>query len=698
MSIRTAISARRWVLCAATGLFLLRPISLVAQSAQDANPQAELKSAVQKQLDALYSKEGKQAPNMMPAGKGTQQPAPAPAIRQTAQQAAPRQQAAAPTRRATTQPSGSKSDIQRKLEEMYARDGREMPQMNTAEAVESIQQDPAAEQESEPAEVVVDEPEKPSFMQRMNPFKSRAKAPAKKQAPPQQARRPSRLPQQAQVDAGQPEAPKKSRFVPAFMRKKEAEAPKEMPQPRTAESIAGRPQRSPQAAAPESRPQMRTRATRIDEPVESNVATSEPSDSSQELDNSAPAWDGEPAKVAEAPGRSRASAKAAPPTESVEIEEKPAVARKAAVKKSLDLDDEDDEDLDLDDEMEEELVRVERAPKPSAKELLESESPKEKTPVAKTEVVKDEPQEPVSSAPFVEDFADPFTEMSEKVADGSKDSPKVAPVKHVDKKPEAAEEKKQVQQADDNPFTGLTLDETTDVRSRKSAKGIEAPKASELKAPEQAADSTPALELKTAAEPKSEPELEAPAELKTETELRPSLDSKGEPELAAEQKSVPVMPRVEASAPELQKVPEATAPKPLPTAKTKAIPEVEDPLERAKLRRLVSRRGLVGLKGFCPVALRERRDLVDSRAEFSTTHEGKTYQFSSAEAKTAFEIEPEKFVPVKGGIDVVVEANSHQSVEGSLDQAVWFRDRLYLFSSAESMEAFVLNPAEYVRN
>jgi YHS domain-containing protein len=95
--------------------------------------------------------------------------------------------------------------------------------------------------------------------------------------------------------------------------------------------------------------------------------------------------------------------------------------------------------------------------------------------------------------------------------------------------------------------------------------------------------------------------------------------------------------------------------------------------------------------------LRDRRDLVDTSPDITSTYEGRLYQFSSVEAKTAFDAEPEKYAPAHGGADVIIQTNSHQAVDGTLDHAVWFRDKLYLFSSSESLEAFVLNPGDYAR-
>lgn len=115
---------------------------------------------------------------------------------------------------------------------------------------------------------------------------------------------------------------------------------------------------------------------------------------------------------------------------------------------------------------------------------------------------------------------------------------------------------------------------------------------------------------------------------------------------------------------------------------------------KAKFQRIAEREG-AGLKGFCPVALRDERDLVDATAEFSSEFGGRTFHFVSAEAKARFDAEPAKYAPARGGIDVILLESEQQSVEGRLDHAVWFRDRLYLFSSRESKDAFVRDPASY---
>lgn len=104
-----------------------------------------------------------------------------------------------------------------------------------------------------------------------------------------------------------------------------------------------------------------------------------------------------------------------------------------------------------------------------------------------------------------------------------------------------------------------------------------------------------------------------------------------------------------------------------------------------------------GFKGFCPVVLRDDRDLADTDAQFSSTYDWREFQFSSAEAKAKFDANPEKYVPVLGGDDVVRAADG-EHVAGSIEHAAWFKNRLYLFGSRESMRKFVTEPARFARD
>ncbi len=131
---------------------------------------------------------------------------------------------------------------------------------------------------------------------------------------------------------------------------------------------------------------------------------------------------------------------------------------------------------------------------------------------------------------------------------------------------------------------------------------------------------------------------------------------------------------------------------PLPPEALSAEPAKEEVDAKMKL---ISERGeLRGLKGFCPVALRDDRDLKNALPEHHSTFQGRTYYFSTADAKTEFDKHPEHYAPIAGGQDVVL-LTEKVTKEGSLDHAVWFKGRLYLFTSQKTLEQFVATPKEF---
>lgn len=131
---------------------------------------------------------------------------------------------------------------------------------------------------------------------------------------------------------------------------------------------------------------------------------------------------------------------------------------------------------------------------------------------------------------------------------------------------------------------------------------------------------------------------------------------------------------------------------PLPPEASPAEPAKEE--VDTKLKLIAERGELRGLKGFCPVALRDDRDLKNALPEHHSTFQGRTYYFSTADAKTAFDENPKQYAPITGGQDVVL-LKEKVTKEGSLDHAVWFKDRLYLFTSQKTLEQFVATPKEF---
>jgi YHS domain-containing protein len=101
------------------------------------------------------------------------------------------------------------------------------------------------------------------------------------------------------------------------------------------------------------------------------------------------------------------------------------------------------------------------------------------------------------------------------------------------------------------------------------------------------------------------------------------------------------------------------------------------------------------LRGHCPVALRDERRLAPALDEFTTEYQAQTYRFSSAKARDAFLANPEYYIPMAGGLDVIQVKHGDAVAQGSLEYACWFRHRLHLFSTAENLAVFRASPRDY---
>ncbi len=686
-----------WVLCAVTGLVLFQAGSLRAQSEEDEDTQSTLKSAVQQELDALYERDGRTAPNMSPSSRNAQRSSST--SRQGVRQTASR----------SSESSRAESDVQKRLRELYEKDGREMPEMNFPpagrseeseddashedERLRQFEEQRAAERDARRSEADDEEEvKKPSLLQRLNPFKGRERAKEaaeryKSNASPrdtrsssaENARRSTRTPSELNPEAKDPritESKSRYRFLPRILRPREQELPKEPAARPSEESIANRSRRTMH------KPESDLRDTR---PARGLDRRSLPHDN-ESLVQDAPKQERTPAKapskVADRSRRQEVDEWVTPSEEkSDRIVKKPVhqEQRKSVSKETDQLETPFSPDFNFFADVEAEAKQKSKEEKRTAERELQP-TPRESAPVedkvASTSSGKElltaprrADAEKSAQLPFQDDFPNPFTEVTENEADkrrkaGLTDESDLnvvdKPAEKVAGPAEIVKDMKDVKVADapkakagetkeDNPFTGLKLDEEKVATAPKFRNAPAAAKVAEVK-----------KEM-----PRAKPARTLPK---------------------------PAAPAVESG----PKVADAGAPNPFEPEKADEMSNHEDPLMRAKIRRLGTRRGQAGLKGFCPVALRDRRDLVDTNPEIASTYEGRLYQFSSAEAKAAFDAEPEKYAPAMGGVDVIVQTNSHQTVDGTLDHAVWFHDKLYLFSSAETLEAFVLSPAEYV--
>lgn len=95
-----------------------------------------------------------------------------------------------------------------------------------------------------------------------------------------------------------------------------------------------------------------------------------------------------------------------------------------------------------------------------------------------------------------------------------------------------------------------------------------------------------------------------------------------------------------------------------------------------------------GLRGICPVTLREERRVVTPQPGLVSEYEGRRYEFATPEAKAAFDADPGKYAPAFGGRDVVLTSAGATEAVGSLKHAGFYRERLYLFQTEDTCKAF----------
>ena len=104
----------------------------------------------------------------------------------------------------------------------------------------------------------------------------------------------------------------------------------------------------------------------------------------------------------------------------------------------------------------------------------------------------------------------------------------------------------------------------------------------------------------------------------------------------------------------------------------------------------------LGLDGYCPVELSERRRWVLGDPRWGLIHRERTYLFSGPEQRDRFDADPDRYAPVASGNDVVVLVERGQLTPGRREHGGWFDSRVYLFSGRETYLKFYTAPEQYV--
>jgi YHS domain-containing protein len=104
----------------------------------------------------------------------------------------------------------------------------------------------------------------------------------------------------------------------------------------------------------------------------------------------------------------------------------------------------------------------------------------------------------------------------------------------------------------------------------------------------------------------------------------------------------------------------------------------------------------LALEGYCPVELVLNERWVQGNAQWTASHKGRSYKFSSREAFDTFCRNPELYAPYYAGIDPIVALAGGGMMDGRTDLCAVYRGRLYMFSNQESLNQFRANPAECI--
>jgi thiol-disulfide isomerase/thioredoxin/YHS domain-containing protein len=103
----------------------------------------------------------------------------------------------------------------------------------------------------------------------------------------------------------------------------------------------------------------------------------------------------------------------------------------------------------------------------------------------------------------------------------------------------------------------------------------------------------------------------------------------------------------------------------------------------------------LGLDGFCPVSLCEKQRWLPGDSRWGAIHRGRTYLFAGPDEQRRFFQDPDRYAPAVSGTDIVLAAEQGQAVPGTREHGVFYHDRIYLFTSEETLSRFAENPARY---
>jgi thiol-disulfide isomerase/thioredoxin/YHS domain-containing protein len=106
----------------------------------------------------------------------------------------------------------------------------------------------------------------------------------------------------------------------------------------------------------------------------------------------------------------------------------------------------------------------------------------------------------------------------------------------------------------------------------------------------------------------------------------------------------------------------------------------------------------VALGGLCPVQVHRVRQFINDKTRYKATmgdprfgvvHRGRTYLFSSPVEQQEFLRDPDRYSPALSGNDPVLFFDEGRQVDGDWNFGRFIGDRVYLFSSKQSLDKFM---------
>lgn len=104
----------------------------------------------------------------------------------------------------------------------------------------------------------------------------------------------------------------------------------------------------------------------------------------------------------------------------------------------------------------------------------------------------------------------------------------------------------------------------------------------------------------------------------------------------------------------------------------------------------------LALDGYCPVCMIDRAEMVKGKSTETAIHNGRKFQFASAEHKKRFLESPAKYLPGANGDCIVSLVDGGKRVAGDTKFPAMFADKVYFLADKQSRDKFLKDPEAYV--